>query len=135
MMPAPHTLQTLGKQRGFTLWTLVSNGFVLAVVLIFALRVAPEYMTYMTVKDVIQRAGEDFNQRDETLQDLRIKIAKLMRSSQVYDVKADDIKVYRERGTVFIDARYEARFPLFWIIEGVMKFDDLVVEAGNPEQR
>ncbi|MEE4204445.1 MAG: DUF4845 domain-containing protein [Halieaceae bacterium] len=135
MMPSPHTLQTLGKQRGFTLWTLVSNGFVLAVVLIFALRVAPEYMTYMTVKDVIQRAGEDFNQRDETLQDLRIKIAKLMRSSQVYDVKADDIKVYRERGTVFIDARYEARFPLFWIIEGVMKFDDLVVEAGNPEQR
>lgn len=135
MMPSPHTLQTLGRQRGFTLWTLVSNGFVLAVVLIFALRVAPEYMTYMTVKDVIQRAGEDFNQRDETLQDLRIKIAKLMRSSQVYDVKADDIKVYRERGTVFIDARYEARFPLFWIIEGVMKFDDLVVEAGNPEQR
>lgn len=135
MMPSPHTLQALGKQRGFTLWTLVSNGFVLAVVLIFALRVAPEYMTYMTVKDVIQRAGEDFNQRDETLQDLRIKIAKLMRSSQVYDVKADDIKVYRERGTVFIDARYEARFPLFWIIEGVMKFDDLVVEAGNPEQR
>lgn len=89
----------------------------------------------MTVKDVIERAAADFSQRDDTLQDLRTKISKLMRTSQVYDVKAEDIKVYRERGTVFIDARYEARFPLFWIIEGVMTFDDLVIEAGNPDQR
>lgn len=134
MRPA-QTLQSLGKQQGFTLWTLVSNGFVLAVLLIFALRVAPEYMTYMTVKDVVERAASDFDQREDTLQDLRTKLSKLMRTSQVYDVKASDFKVYRERGTVFIDARYEARFPLFWIIEGVMSFDDLVIEAGNPDQR
>lgn len=134
-MMRAETLQGLGRQQGFTFWTLVSNGVVLAAVLVFVLRIAPEYMTYMTVKDVIERAAADFSQRDDTLQDLRTKISKLMRTSQVYDVKAEDIKVYRERGTVFIDARYEARFPLFWIIEGVMTFDDLVIEAGNPDQR
>lgn len=128
-------LQSLGKQSGFTFWSLVFNGLLLAMVLIFLLRIAPQYMTYMTVKDVVTRAAEEFNPRDDTLQDLRTKIAKLIRTSQVYDVKAQDIKVYREKGSVFIDARYEARFPLFWIIDGVMTFDDLVIEAGATDSR
>ena len=41
----------------------------------------------------------------------------------------DQIEVYRERGVVVIDANYEKRFPLFWILDGVMRFDDLVVET------
>ncbi len=122
---------SISGQGGFTFWTVVLNGTLLAVVLILILRVAPNYMTYMTVRDVVNRAAAEFDPREETLQDLRIKIGKLMRTSQVYAVTVDDMEIYREKGTVIIDATYEARFPIFWIIDGVMTFDDLVIEAGT----
>ena len=41
----------------------------------------------------------------------------------------EDIEISRERGRLVIDATYERRFPLIWIIDGVMRFDDLVVET------
>ena len=50
-------------------------------------------------------------------------------SSTSNDVGIDDIAIYPERGVIVVDARYEARFPLFWVLDGVMKFDDLVIET------
>jgi hypothetical protein len=47
----------------------------------------------------------------------------------VTDTTLGDIDIYRERGVIVIDANYEKRFPLFWILDGVMKFEDLVVET------
>jgi cell division protein FtsL len=117
-------------QRGFTFWTLVTNGVLLAVVLLFALRVLPGYMEYMTVRDVVERAAQDYDPKTQTLQDLRTKIQKLLTTSSIYDIKAADMEIYRENRVVFINANYETRFPMFWIIEGVMTFDDLVIEAG-----
>jgi hypothetical protein len=35
---------------------------------------------------------------------------------------------------IVIDARYEKRFPLFWILDGVMNFDDLVVETTQADR-
>lgn len=128
-------LQGLRSQRGYTFWTLVTNGAILAIFMLFALRIAPQYMTYMTVRDVIQRAADEYNPRENSLPDLRTKIRKLLQTSQVYAIKASDIKVYRERGGIFIDARYESRFPLFWIVDGVMKFDDLVVQIDETASR
>jgi hypothetical protein len=46
----------------------------------------------------------------------------------VYDIKAENIEVFRDNGKVIIDATYEVRFPLVWIIDGVMVFDDLLIE-------
>ena len=89
----------------------------------------PGYVEYLTVKDVITRAAQEHDPRGETTTDLKMRLAKLLNTNQVYDISVDNIKVYRERGVIVIDARYEKRFPLFWILDGVMKFDDLVVET------
>ena len=66
--------------------------------------------------------------------DLKMRLAKLLNTNQVYDLSVDNIKVYRERGVIVIDARYEKRFPLFWILDGVMNFDDLVVETTQADR-
>ncbi len=52
-----------------------------------------------------------------------------MNTNQIRDIRIDDIEVYREQGVIVIDANYEKRFPLFWILDGVIVFDDLVVET------
>ncbi len=124
--PLVHKRQSF---QGFNLWAVSLNLLLLGALLVIALRVVPGYVEYLTVKDVITRAAQEHDPRGETTTDLKMRLAKLLNTNQVYDISVDNIKVYRERGVIVIDARYEKRFPLFWILDGVMKFDDLVVET------
>lgn len=106
------------------------NLLLLGALLVMALRVVPSYMEYSTIKDLITRAAEEYNPRSETVTDLRVRLAKLLNTNQIYDTSIDDIEVYRERGAIVIDASYEKRSPLFRILDGVMKFEDLIVETA-----
>ena len=95
-----------------------------------ALRVVPSSLEYVTIKDLITRAAEEYDPRSEAVTDLRVSSAKLLNTNQIYDISIDEIEVCRERGAIVINANYEKRFPLFWILDGVMKFDDLIVETA-----
>ena len=116
--------------QGFSLWALSINLLLLGALLVMALRVVPSYMEYLTIKDLITRAAAEYDPRSETVTDLRVRLAKLLNTKQIYGTSTDDIEVYRERGAIVIDANYEKRFPLFWILDGVMKFEDLIVETA-----
>ena len=116
--------------QGFNIWAVSINLLLLGALLVMALRVVPSYMEYLTVKDLITRAADEYDPRSETVTDLRVRLAKLLNTNQIYDTSIDDIEVYRERGAIVIDANYEKRFPLFWILDGVMKFEDLIVETA-----
>ena len=124
--------QNLKQSAGFNIWAVALNLLLLGGVLVVMLRVVPSYLEYLTVKDLIVRAADEFDPRTQSVPDLKLRIAKLLNTNQVYDISSDDIKVYRERGVVVIDATYEKRFPLFWILDGVMKFEDLTVETKPP---
>jgi len=123
--------QSFARQGGFTFWGIAFNVLVLGGFLVLLLRIAPAYLEYMTIKDIVNRAGEEFDPANDGLQDIRTRIRKLLNTSQVYDIKAEDIEIYREKGKVVIDATYEVRFPLVWIVDGVMHFDDLIVEVDG----
>jgi len=123
--------QSFARQGGFTFWGIAFNVLVLGGFLVLLLRIAPAYLEYMTIKDIVSRAGEEFDPVNDGLQDIRTRIRKLLNTSQVYDIKAEDIEIYREKGKVVIDATYEVRFPLVWIVDGVMHFDDLIVEVDG----
>ena len=58
----------------------------------------------------------------------------MLSTNQIYDTSIDDIEGYRERGAIVIDANYERRFPAFWILDGVMKFEDLIVETAPTDR-
>ena len=116
--------------QGFNIWAVSINLLLLGALLVLALRVAPSYMEYLTIKNLITRGADEYDPRSETVTDLRVQLAKLLDTNQIYDTSIDDIQVYRERGDIVIDANYEKRFPLFWILDGVMKFEDLIVETA-----
>ena len=124
------SFQPTERAMGFNIWAISINLLLLGALLVMALRIVPTYMEYLTVRDLITRAAQEYDPRNETVTDLKVRLAKLLNTNQVYDTNIDDIEVYRERGVVVIDANYEKRFPLFWILDGVMKFDDLIVETG-----
>lgn len=119
--------------RGFNILTLLLNLVLLGAVLVVLLRIVPGYFECLAVKDLIARAAAEHDPRGDSITDLRTRLSKLLKTNQVYGTSIDDIRIYRERGVIVIDASYEKRFPLVWILDGVMKFDDLIVETSPPE--
>ena len=124
-------LSSRSRQRGFSFWGIALNVLIFGAFLVTVLRVAPLYVEYLTVKDVIARAGAEYDPSKQGLGDIRTHIRKLLNTSQIYVITADDVEIIREKGKVVIDANYEVRFPLVWIIDGVMKFEDLRVEVDG----
>ena len=118
------------QMRGFSIWSL-SLSLLLGGLLMLALRIVPIYAEYLTVCDVIVRAAAQHDSEAQPLADLRVRIAKLLKANQVDDTSIDEIEIYRDRGFIVVDANYEKRFPLFWILDGVMKFDDLVIKTKS----
>lgn len=117
------------QMLGFSIWSLSLRLLLLGSLLMVALRIVPIYAEYLTVRDVIVRAAAQRDSETQPLADLRVRIATLLKASQVDDTSIDEIEVYRDRGFIVVNANYEKRFPLFWILDGVMKFDDLVIQT------
>ena len=118
------------QMRGFSIGSL-SLSLLLGGLLMLALRIMPIYAEYLTVRDVIVRAAAQHDSETQPLADLSVRIAKLLKANQVDDTSIDEIEIYRDRGFIVVDANYEKRFPLFWILDGVMKFDDLVIKTKS----
>jgi len=118
------------QMRGFSIWFLSLN-LLLGGLLMLALRIMPIYAEYLTVRDVIVRAAAQHDSETQPLADLHVRIAKLLKANQVDDTSIDEIEIYRDRGFIVVDANYEKRFPLFWILDGVMKFDDLDIKTKS----
>jgi len=116
--------------RGFSIWILSFSLLLLGAGLLMILRLRPGYIEYMTVKDLISRAAAEHDARTDIIPDLGTRPANLLTTHQINDTTIQDIRIYRERGVIVIDANYENRFSLVWILDGVMKFDDLIVETG-----
>ena len=117
--------------HGFSVWPVSLNLLLVGALLVMALRVVPSYMAYLTGKDLITHAADECDSRSESIADLKVRLAKLLNTNQIYDTSIDDIEGYRERSAIVIDANYEKRFPVFWILDGVMKFEDLIVETAS----
>ena len=132
-----HTHQFVARQpmkhagvHRFSVWALSLNLLLVGALLVMALRVVANYLEYLTGKDLITHAADEYDPRSESIADLKVRLAKLLNTNQIYDTSIDGIEGYLERGANVIDANYEKRFPVFWILDGVMKFEDLIVETA-----
>ena len=117
--------------HGFSLWAVSLNLLLVGALLVIALRVVPSRMEYLTGKDLITHAADEYDLRSESIADLKVRLARLLNTNQTYDTSIDDVKGYLDRGANVIDANYEKCFPVFLILDGVMKFGDLIVETTS----
>lgn len=128
-------MQMRQRQGGMSLPGVLAIAVMVGFFVMAGIRMAPSYFEYMSVRDVVKRVAQEHDPANESVADMRRKIANLFNTNQIYGLKPGDVEIYREDGRIWIDARYEARVPMFANVDAVIRFDDLRVEAGARQAR
>ena len=112
---------------GMLLIAIMVGFFIMA-----AIRLIPPYAEYLSVKSIVQEVALDHDPGTQTMGQIRRTLAKRFNTSQIYDLRVEEIDIYRKKGKTYIDANYEKRVPMVGRIDAVIKFDDLVYVTGTP---
>lgn len=123
-------MNSLRKQRGMGMLGMLLIAIMVGFFIMVAIKAIPGYLEYLTVRDIVIRAAEDFDRETDQISDIRLQLATFLNTNQVRNIDYKDIEIARKDGKTIIDASYEERIPLFWRVDMVMKYDDLEFEAG-----
>ena len=115
---------SLSKQRGMSFIGLLCIMCIVAVIGMFAFKIGPSYMEFLTV----QKIAEDLSKNDELLKETKSKIVKHINQSyntnNLWDLKAKDtIELKKDaRLGYLVTVNYEKRANLFGNIDVVTVF-------------
>ncbi len=119
-------------QSGMSILGILSILIMLGFFAMCIIRMTPPYLEYLSVKDVIARIAMDPDTANESNADIKRTIANIFNTNQIYLLDPKDVEVFSKGGKTYIDANYEVRLPVMWIIDSVLKFEDLLYEVGSP---
>lgn len=123
-------MKSMRRQRGMGLLGMLTIAVMVGFFVMSAIRIAPGYIEYQTVRDTVIRVAGEFDGDRDTISDMRRKLAGYFNTNQIKALDYRDIDIARKEGRIIINANYEDRIPLVWRIDAVVKYDDLVFEAG-----
>ena len=118
------------KQRGISVPSMLVIAVMLGFFVMCAMRLTPRYFEYLSVREIVTTVAREYNRDEDTISDIRRRLAAMFNTNQIYDLNAKDVEVFHKDGRTYIDARYEARVPIMGSIHAVMVFDDLEFETG-----
>lgn len=120
------------RQSGMSIPGMLLIAIMVGFFVMCAIRMAPPYFEYLSVKEIVQKVALDYDPATESTGQIRRKLANLFNTNQIYELNPKDVEVYRKDGKTYIDANYEVRIPVMGRIDAVLKFDDLLYIAGTP---
>ncbi len=124
-------MRTPQRQRGMGLLGMLIVAIMAGFYIMAFVKMVPHYFEYTTIKRIITTVADEHEPGTTTVGQVRRRIDRLFNTNQIYAIKVGDVDIYREKGITYIDASYEARVPLAWRLDAVLKFDDLLFVAGE----
>ncbi|WP_439107798.1 DUF4845 domain-containing protein [Congregibacter sp.] len=124
-------MKTGNKQQGLGLLSMLIIATMVGFFVMSGIRIAPGLIEYQTIRELVLEATEDFDDDEDTIADIRRALAGSFNMNQIKSIGPRDVDITREDGKVMVNANYEDRIPLFWRIDAVVKYDDLVFIAGE----
>jgi hypothetical protein len=121
------------QQSGMSMLGILAILIMLGFFAMNIIRMTPPFLEYLSVKDVIARIAMEPETANLSNADIRRKIANIFNTNQIYLLEPKDVEIFTKSGKTYIDANYEVRLPVVWIIDSVLSFDDLLYEVGNPD--
>ena len=124
-------MKSISKQRGMSTMGLLLVLLIAAFFLMSAFKLLPIYMENWTVRETIERAVNQGELNGKSPAAMREALRKTLELNNVEVIKAKDIRFKQEDHMTKVDASYEARVPLIFNIDVVVKFEDLIFDVNN----
>jgi type II secretory pathway pseudopilin PulG len=90
------------------------------------IRLLPPYMEGRSVKTAIEGVAAATN-AEQSLGEVGKRLAGSFNTNQIEGIKPKEVKIYRDKGKIIINANYELRTPLFQGVDAVLMFTDNIV--------
>jgi len=119
------------RQSGMSAIGMLAIATMIGFFVMCGVRMVPPYLEYLTVKQLVTKVATEKAAGDVTISALRLRIANLFNTNQIYALQPRDVKVYRKDGKTYIDASYEVRTPVAGKVDAIMNFDDLKFIVGE----
>ncbi|MFT7288617.1 MAG: hypothetical protein ACI87W_002739 [Halieaceae bacterium] len=124
-------MRALGHQKGMGILGLLIIAVMVGFFVMSAIRIAPGYFEYLSVRDIVIRVAGEYREGETTIADIRRSLAGYFNTNQVKGIDYREVDIVRDEGQTIINSSYEDRIPLLWRIDAVVKYDDLVFIAGE----
>ena len=108
------------SQRGVALSGLLFWGFVIALVAVLGIKVAPEYLTYFKILKATKSIA--VSSSGKTVPEIRDSFGKYMEVEHVSTITPADLDISKEGNDIVIAFGYEKRIPLFYNISLLIDF-------------
>lgn len=121
-------MSLIRKQAGFSTLTMMMLGLVAMALLIFVIKIGPVYVESLTVRSILSQIAEETRGEGLNRAQIHDRLAKKFLVNTVKGIAVKDVLVQRgSGGAVTIDASYEVRKQLFFNLDVVVVFDDMLV--------
>lgn len=101
------------KQRGATLIGMLFVGILVVFAAIVIMKLVPAYIEYYSIKKVFSAMAADPALKDAKASEVRESYARRSGIDNITAVKAEDLEISREDGTLVVAAQYRVEKPLF----------------------
>ncbi len=119
-------------QRGQSMLQIIFYMAVGGFVVTCILKLAPVYITNMTVAKSLEGLKEEPETADLKNGQIVLKVKSRLAANSVRGVAAQSVQVIREKGQIIITANYEERLPFMSNVDAVVKF---VNQVEIPEKK
>ena len=124
-------VRSLRRQSGMSLIGRLSIAIMVGFFVLSGIRIVPGYIEYLSIRDIVGRVAEEYDEDEDRVPDIHRSLAAYFNTNQIKVIAPSDVEVIREEGRIVIDASYEQRLPMFWRIDVLVNYDDLVFIAGQ----
>ena len=117
-------MRTLKRQSGMSMLGILIIVGLFSFFITVMIKLLPVYIEGRSFKAVLEGVVAASN-KEEALSDINRRIGSAFITNQIDVMRPRDVKVYRDKGKVFVVANYEKRTNLFASVDAVLMFDDL----------
>jgi hypothetical protein len=111
------------RQQGMTLISLIFIGFLLFIVVVIGMKVAPEYIEYYGILENVNRVAADPGLRDADARAVRNAYSKFAEINHSKSVTPQDLVVAKEGGVWHISFNYSKTIPLVANVSLLLDFE------------
>jgi len=108
-------------QKGVSLSGLLVWGFIIIMVALLGLKVAPEVIDYYKIKKIV--ASTAANASGKTVPEIRTIFGKYAEVDHIKTITAADLDISKDGNEVVIGFAYESRVPLFLNVSLLIDFE------------